>query len=135
MKRMIRKAVLVMYLLSLLLVLGCQEKQKPASLIKILKQKQAQELAEQLTATSDWDGYSRMVLDIRPRDIVIARNPGIEQVLYLTVVDKEGKPIECSHEPMRIMVDNDGKLLLKCSRYGKFKPVAVEGDKVVVEQI
>lgn len=125
--------MLIVYLLLLLLVLGCQEKQKPASLERSLMQQQKNELEEQILATCD-DYSTRMTFEATPRDITIARNPGIEQKLYLTAVDKEGKPIACE-KPMRIMVDNDGRLLLKCPGGSEFKPIAVKDDKVVAEQI
>jgi formamidopyrimidine-DNA glycosylase len=131
---MIRQTILIVYILLLSLVLGCQEKQKPASLTRELKQEQKEELAGHIVATCD-NCDTRMDLEVSPRDIEIARHPGIDnQVLYLTVVDKEGNPVRCCKNPMRIVVRNNGKLALWCPHCGKFKPVAVKGDKVIVEK-
>jgi hypothetical protein len=132
-KQMDRKIMLVVCLLSLAFVLGCEEKQKPASLTNTLKQEQEKELAYSIAGTCEGCD-TKMVLDVSPRDLVIARNPGIDnQQLYLTVVDKEGKPMQCCKKPMRIVVRNNGKLALYCPKCGKLKPIAVQGDKVVVE--
>jgi hypothetical protein len=130
---MIRKAMLIVCLLSLALVFGCQEGKKSASEIKEIKQEQANELAYSIAGTSE-DSDIKWLLDVPPRDLVIARNPGIDnQVLYLTVVDKEGKSMECCKKPMRIVVRNNGKLALYCPHCGKFKPIAVKDSKVYVE--
>lgn len=131
-----RKITLVVCLLSLSLLLGCQEKQKGASLEKILKQEQKRALEAQIDGA--WNGADMRLGstdEMSPRDLAIAHNPGIEQELYLAAVDKENNPVECRQGPMKIVVDNDGKLLLECYRYGQFKPVAVKDDKVVVEQV
>lgn len=128
---MIKKTLLAMCMLSLVLVLGCQEEKKPASLVEDIKQKQAQELKNSIVATCEgcdtWMG-----LYVSPRDIVIARNPSVEQVLYLTVLDDEGNPVTCCEKPMRVHVDGNGKLYLHCPGCGKVKPIEVEGDKVIV---
>lgn len=131
---MIRKTMLIVCLLSISLILGCQEKQKPASLEKELKQEQEKELEYSIAATCEGCDSRWALNEETPRDLVIARNPGIDnQQLYLTVVDKNGKSMECCKKPMRIVVENDGKLALYCPHCGKLKPIAVKGDKVVVE--
>jgi len=130
---MVRKIILMMCLFFLLSVIGCQDKQKPDSLVDTLKEKQAKELEYSIAGTCEgcntvWD------LETSPRDVVIARNPGIDnQPLYLTVVDKAGDAMKCCKKPMRIVVENDGKLALYCPDCGKFKPIAVKDGKVVVE--
>ncbi|MGB8226171.1 MAG: hypothetical protein WCE45_04795 [Sedimentisphaerales bacterium] len=132
---MARKIVLMVCLLSLslLLVSGCEEKQKSASQVNAIKQKQAQELKYSIAGLSD-DGNIKATLYETPRDLVIARNPGVDnQQLYLTVVGKDGKPKECCKKPMRIAVDNNGKLILRCPHCGKLKPIAVKDGKVTVQ--
>ena len=131
---MARKIMLVVCLLSLSLVLGCQEKQKSASQIDTIKQRQAEELKSSIAGVSE-DGISASnFYDISPRDLMIAQNPGIDnQRLYLTVVGKDGKPKECCKKPMRITIDNDGKLALRCPHCGKLKPLAVKDGKITVE--
>lgn len=128
-----REIALGACLLLLTVIWGCEEKQKPDSLVNALKQKQAGELEYSIAGTCEgcdrvWD------LEMSPRDIAIARNPGIDnQQLYLTVVDKAGNPMMCCKKPMRIVVENDGKLALYCPECGKFKPIAIKDGKVVVE--
>jgi hypothetical protein len=125
-----RKVMLVVCLLALSLLLGCQEKQMSASLEKSLKQEQKSQLQSSIAAVCEGCD-TRMTLDVPVRDILIARDPTIERPLYLTTVDKQGRPVECSKALVRI--DVDGKLILKCLHNGQFNPVAVEDDKVVVE--
>ncbi|MHB9069312.1 MAG: hypothetical protein ACYC54_02970 [Sedimentisphaerales bacterium] len=131
---MARKVMLVVCLLSLSLLLGCQEKQKSASQINTIKQKQAKELKASIAGVSE-DGIAvSNFYDMSPRDLMIAQNPGISnQQLYLSVVGKDGKPKECCKKPMRITIDNDGKLSLHCPHCGKLKPLAVKDGKVTVE--
>ena len=119
--------------LLLSLTVGCQEKQKPDSLVNTLKQEQEKELKYSIAGTCE--GCDKTwYLDATPRDMVIAHNPGIDnQQLYLTVVDKTGNPMKCCKKPMRIVVGNDGKLALSCPHCGKLKPIAVKDGKVVVE--
>ncbi len=71
---MMRKVILIVYLLSLLLVLGCQEEQKPVS----LEAGSRLGLESQVVAGC-CESCSRMLTIISPRDIAIARNPGIRQ--------------------------------------------------------
>lgn len=129
---MIRKTLLIVNILSLMLILGCQEGKKSASFVEDIKQIQSRELKNSIVATCEgcntyMDFYST------PRDIVIARNPAIDnQQLYLTVTDDEGKMVTCCEKPMRVMVDTDGKLYLYCAGCGKVKPIKVEDDKVMV---
>jgi hypothetical protein len=128
---MIKKIMLIVCLVSLFLVAGCQETQKSKSLTEVIKSQQAKDLSDSFVTTCD--GYDRLTaMDLTPREIVIARRPGIEQTLYLSVVDKEGNAVSCK-EPMKIVVENDGKLALECSSFGKFKPIAMKDGKVVVE--
>jgi hypothetical protein len=132
-KQMNRKIMLAICVLSLSLVFGCEEQKKSASEIKEIQQKQAKELEYSIAGTCEGCD-TRWTLDVSPRDLVIAENPGIDnQVLYLTVVGKDGKPMQCCNKPMRIVVRNNGKLALYCPSCGKLKPIAVQGDKVVVE--
>jgi len=132
-KQMNRKIMLAVCVLSLALVFGCEEQKKSASEIKEIKQEQAQELEYSIAGVST-DDDTMATLDETPRDLMIARNPGIDdQRLYLTVVGKDGKPMQCCNKPMRIVVRNNGKLALYCPHCGKLKPIAVQGDKVVVE--
>ena len=130
---MIQRFVVVACVLSLSLFLGCEEKQKTTSLKNELKQLQAEELEQSIAGINEDDSV-RWNLDLDPRDLTIARNPGIDnQELYLTVIGKDGKPMKCCKKPMRIVVRNNGKLGLYCPHCGKLKPIAVKGDKVVVE--
>jgi len=128
-----RKIILAVCLLSLAVVFGCEEKQKQDSLANTLKKTQEKQLEYSIAGTCEgcdtvWD------LETSPHDMVIARNPGIDnQPLYLTVVDKAGDPMKCCKKPMRIVVESDGKLALYCPDCGKFKPIAVKDGKVVVE--
>ncbi len=128
------KIALTMMWLSLFLLTGCQEKQKPASLIDELKQEQQKELEYSIAGTCEGCD-TRWALEVTPRDLVIARNPGIDnQVLYLSVFDKEGNPVKCCNKPMRIVVRNNGELALYCPSCGKLKPIAVKDGKVIVEK-
>ena len=130
---MIQRFVVVACVLLLSLFLGCEEKQKTTSLKNELKQLQAEELKQSIAGINEDDSV-RWNLDLDPRDLTIARNPGIDnQELYLTVIGKDGKPMKCCKKPMRIVVRNNGKLSLYCPHCGKLKPIAVKGDKVVVE--
>jgi hypothetical protein len=123
----------IVCLLSLSLILGCQEGKKSASETKEIKQQQESELAYSIAGTNE-DSSIKWSLDVPPRDLVIARNPGVDnQVLYLTVVGKDGKSMECCKKPMRIVVRNNGKLGLNCPHCGKLKPIAVKDGKVTVE--
>jgi hypothetical protein len=134
-RKMARKIVLMVCLLSLslLLVIGCEEKQKSASQVNTIKQEQAQELAYSIAGVSA-DDDTKATLYETPRDLMIARNPGVDnQQLYLTVVGKDGKPMLCCKKPMRIVVDNNGKLILRCPHCGKLKPLAVKDGVVTVQ--
>jgi hypothetical protein len=98
-------------------------------LIEVIKSQQAKDLSGGVDTTSNiW-----MAAELSPRDVAIARRPGIEQTLYLPVVDKEGKEVNCSRESMKVVVENDGKLALECSSFEKFTLAAVKDGKVVVE--
>jgi len=130
---MVRKITLIVCLLSLALFLGCQEEKKSASEVKGIKQAQAKELEYSIANTCEGCD-TRLALDVSPREIKIAHNPGVDnQVLYLTVVDKENKPLKCCDQPMRIVVRNSGKLALYCPHCGKLKPISVKDGKVTVE--
>ncbi len=115
-----------MLLSSVLVVLGCE--QTPVSSEERLRH----EVQEQLVATCDGCD-TRMAFVVSPQDIITARDPSGNKELYLTVVGKDGKPKECCKSPMRVMVDKNGKLMLKCPHCGKLKPISVENGKVVVE--
>lgn len=99
---------------------------------RVLKLQQAKELSSSIVATCDGCN-GLLALEVSPRDMVLAEKPGIEQRLYLTAIDKNGNEIKCCKKPMRIVVENDGKLGLECLYCGKFKPIAVKDGKVVVE--
>jgi ssDNA-binding Zn-finger/Zn-ribbon topoisomerase 1 len=129
---MTKKTLLTIYLSSLILIFGCQQQEKkPASLVQDIKEKQAQQIKNSIAATCE-GCYGWLDLYFTDRDIVIARNPGIEQNLYLTVVDDEGVPVTCCKKAMQLRVGADGKLFLYCKTCGKLKPVAVKNGKVVV---
>lgn len=113
-------------LLTVLLVASC--KQEPVT----SEQKLYSEFQNQLIATCDGCD-TRMVFVVNPDDIIIARDPASNKELYLTVVGKDGKPKQCCNRPMRVMLDKDGKLLLKCPHCGKLKPIAVEDGMIIVE--
>jgi hypothetical protein len=132
-EKMIRNPLFIVCLLSIALILGCQEGKKSASEVKEIKQAQAKELEYSIANTCEGCD-TRLALDISPREIEIGHNPGIDnQQLYLTVVDKEGKPLKCCDQPMRIVVRSNGKLGLYCPHCGKLKPIAVKDGKVTVE--
>jgi hypothetical protein len=113
-------------MLAFLVVSGCQ--QGPVSSEESLRH----EVEGQLVASCDGCD-TRMIFTVSPQDIITARDPSGNKELYLTVVDKDGKPVECCHSPMRVMVDENGKLMLKCPHCGKLKPIAVKNGKVYVE--
>jgi hypothetical protein len=130
---MIRKVTVIGCLLSLLLVCGCQEQKKSASDIEKIKQQQAKEIEYSIANTCEGCD-SKWALEASPRELEIGHNPGIDnQVVYLTVVDKDGNPLKCCDMPMRIVVRNNGKLALYCPHCGKLKPIAVKDGKVMVE--
>jgi hypothetical protein len=132
-EKMIRKAMFIVCLLSVALILGCEEQKKPASEKKDIKQAQANELAYSIATTCEGCD-TRMALDVPQREIKIAHDPGVDnQLVYLTIVDKEGNSVKCCDKPMRIVVRSDGKLALYCPHCGKLKPIRVEGTKVYVE--
>jgi uncharacterized lipoprotein NlpE involved in copper resistance len=132
-EKMIRKAMFIVCMLLIALMLGCQEEKKSTSEVKDIKQTQTKELEYSIANTCEGCD-TRMALDVSPREIEIGHNPGIDnQVLYLTVVDKEGKPLKCCDQPMRMVVRNNGKLALYCPHCGKLKPIAVKDGKVTVE--
>jgi hypothetical protein len=132
-EKMIRKAMFIVCMLSIALILGCQEEKKSDSEVKEIKQTQTKELEYSIANTCEGCD-TRMALDVSPREIEIGHNPGIDnQVLYLTVVDKESKPLKCCDQPMRMVVRNNGKLALYCPHCGKLKPIAVKDGKVTVE--
>lgn len=120
-------------LFTILLITGCNQQNQKKNLTPEQKdvRNQALQLKNAIVATCDLCSPF-LGWDFTPRDATIARNPGIEQDLYLTVVDDEGKPVTCCKKPMRLRVDAQGNLALHCGTCGKLKPVAVHGDKVVV---
>jgi hypothetical protein len=128
---MSRETLLAIYLSSMVLIFGCQQGNKPPSLVQDIREKQEHELKNSIAATCEGCN-SWLGLYFTDRDIVIARNPGIEQDLYLTVVDDEGVPVTCCKKAMQLRVGADGKLFLYCKTCGKLKPVAVKNGKVVV---
>jgi len=75
---MIRKVMLMVCLLSLFLIFGCQGEQKSVSPEKSLNLKQKAESAEQIVEAHD-GCYHRMTTYVSPRDIATATNPGFEQ--------------------------------------------------------
>jgi hypothetical protein len=130
---MTSKIMLIVWLLSLSLMLGCQEQGKSASEIEKIKQVQAQQIEYSIANTCEGCD-TRWSLEASPRDIEIAQNPGVDnQLVYLTVVDKDGKPLKCCDRPMRMVVRNNGKLALYCPHCGKLKPISVKDGKVTVE--
>jgi hypothetical protein len=130
---MAKKILLTICILAAIYFIGCQPKTKPPSLVQDIKEKQEAELRNSIVATCDGcDSF--MDLYFTDRDIVIARNPGIEQDLYLTVLDDEGVPVTCCKRAMQLRVDSDGKLFLYCKTCGKLKPIAVQNGKVFVVQ-
>ncbi|OQA02600.1 MAG: hypothetical protein BWY69_00978 [Planctomycetes bacterium ADurb.Bin401] len=111
---------------------GCRT-QESTELAETLKEKQARQIQNSFAAASD--RYDAWILGyFTPRDIVIAKNPGIEQEVYLTVVDDEGNPVTCCEKPMRVRVEADGSLSLNCKTCGKLVPIAVKDHEVVVVQ-
>ncbi|MEN6387050.1 MAG: hypothetical protein ABFD79_17865 [Phycisphaerales bacterium] len=125
------KTLLAIYLSSLILIFGCRQEQKSPSLVENIKEKHSRQIKNSIVATCD-GCYDWLGLYFTDRDIVIARNPGIEQDLYLSVVDDEGVPVTCCKKAMQLRVDPNGKLFLYCKTCGKLKPIAVIDGKVMV---
>jgi len=121
--------ILFLMLTTLMAAVGCQENKTPAEVYRIKERQQAQ-IRNAIVATCD-NCNTYVDLAYSPRDIAIARDPSLEQDLYLTVVDDEGVAVTCCKEKMRLRVDPQGKLYLYCKSCGKLKPVAVEDGKVV----
>ncbi|HAL44391.1 MAG: hypothetical protein A2Y12_02985 [Planctomycetes bacterium GWF2_42_9] len=127
------KTFLSLYLFALIFALGCQPQTKPPSLVEDIKTKQEKVLRNSIVASCE-DCYSWLDMQFTDRDIVIARNPGIEEDLYLTVLDDEGVPVTCCKKSMQLRVDPNGKLFLYCKSCGNLKPIAVKDGKVFVVQ-
>ena len=123
---MAQKTALIECSLLLLLALGCQEGQKAP------KETLAPTAKEQIVSTPD-ENNTRMEFMVDDEDILTARNPGSQQPIYLTVVDKDGKSKECCKQPMRVMVDKSGRLALKCPKCKKVKPISVKDGKITAE--
>lgn len=123
---MVKKATLAVSLLALFLVLGCQEEQKAPNTV-------TQQLKDHTVATDREYNNNYLSLYFTPDDYFMAKDPSGGRDVYLTAVDKDGKPIVCHKAPMKMMLDKDGKAYLKCSHCGKMKPIAVKDGKVVVE--
>ncbi|OHB48866.1 MAG: hypothetical protein A2Y10_06335 [Planctomycetes bacterium GWF2_41_51] len=121
---MIKKSAFFVCLLSLFFVIGCQQGQKPPKTV-------TEQLKDSTIATSGYDTYLSAYFS--PDDYFIARDPSGGRDLYLTVVDKNGKPMECCKKPMKMKLDKDGKAFLKCPHCGKLNPIAVKDGTVVVE--
>lgn len=123
----------VFYLMLFVLAAGCEQQTKSPELVETLKEKQAGQIKNSFAAASD--RYDAWILGyFTPRDVVIAKNPGIEQEVYLTVVDDEGVPVTCCEKPMRVRVEADGSLSMYCKTCGKLVPIEVKDHEVVVVQ-
>jgi len=125
-EKMARKRVLIVCLFASLLIIGCEESQKTT------KDTVTQQLEESALEASGY-GDSYLSLYFTPDDYFIAHDPSGGKDIYLTAVDKDGKPVVCHKAPMKMMLDKDGKAYLKCSHCGKMKPIAVKDGKVIVE--
>ena len=123
---MARRFLLIGLLFVTLTVLGCQQEAATS------KETLSQEVHNQLVATCD-GCQSYMALYVDPQNILTARYPSGNKPMYLTVVGEDGQPVKCCNSPMRGIVNEEGKLVLKCPHCGKIKPVAVKDGKVYVE--
>jgi hypothetical protein len=129
------RILLAAYFSFMILISGCQEEGKPPKLVNKIKQQQADQIKSNIVSYCEQCDSPFTDVYFTPRDIVIARHPGIEQDLYLAVLDDEGVPVTCCKKPMRLKVDANGKLFLYCKTCGKLKPVTVIDNKVVVVEV